>query len=226
MSLPQKQVKQFLPHLETVDLELKEVLYEPNQPINYIYFPNNGVVSLVTVMEDGSVAEVATVGNEGMVGLPIFLGAETIPREAFAQIPGTAVRMRAGAFKQEAKHNGALTTVLHRYTQALFNQIAQTAACNRLHSIEERAARWMLMTHDRVGSDQFPLTQEFLAYMLGVRRPRVNIVGRMLQEAGMIRYTRGKITILDREGLDFLRVLQNNQSGVRPLDRLEDGFES
>jgi CRP-like cAMP-binding protein len=153
-------------------------------------------------MEDGTVVELATVGNEGMVGLPVFLGGDTMPLKAFVQIPGDAMRMKADVFKDSVNQGSPLHGLLQRYTQALFNQVAQSTACNRVHSIEERCCRWLLMTRDRVESDGFPLTQEFLSQMLGVRRPSVSVVAAILQKAGLIRYSRGRITILDREGLE------------------------
>ena len=201
-ALPKSEYSRLLPHLETVSLEFKQVFYEPNQPIEYVYFPNNGVVSLVNIMEDGATVEVATVGNEGMIGLPVFLGANTIPSKAFSQVPGDAMRIRADVFKDLVNQGSPLHNLLQLYTQALFNLVAQSAACNRLHSIEERFCRWMLMTTDRVGKDQFPLTQEFLAQMLGVRRASVSVVAAIIQKAGLIQYSRGKMTILDREGLE------------------------
>lgn len=188
--------------MEAVSLQYKQILYEPNQFIQHVYFPLNGVVSLLTIMADGEVAEVGTVGNEGMVGLPVFLGATTIPGMAMAQVPGDALRMSVDVFKDKVTPDSQLHNLLQRYTQALFNQIAQTAACNRLHSIEERLCRWLLMTQDRVESDQFPLTQEFLAQMLGVRRSSVSVVAATLQKAGLIQYSRGKMTILDRAGIE------------------------
>lgn len=201
-TLPTEEQERLQPHLELVPLEYRQILYRPNEPIDYIYFVNYGVVSLINLMENGDAVEVATVGNEGMVGLPIFLGANTIPGEAFAQIPGEALRMRADVFQREVTPGSPLHALLLRYTQALFNQIAQSSACNRLHSIEERFCRWMLMTEDRVGSNQFPLTQEFLAQMLGVRRASVSVVAAIIQRAGLICYKRGKMTIFDREGLE------------------------
>lgn len=201
-TLPNQEYENLLLNLELVPLEFKKILYDVNQPIQYVYFPLYGVVSLVTIMEDGSSAEVGTVGNEGFVGLPVFLGAEQIPGQAFAQVPGYAMRMDTKVFKDKVKSETVLFNMLQRYTQALFNQIAQTAACNRLHTIEERFCRWVLMTQDRVHTDQFPLTQEFLSQMLGVRRAAVNKVATTIQKAGLIQYQRGKMTILDREGLE------------------------
>ena len=189
-------------HLELVALDFRQRLYKPNEPIQHVYFPIRGVCSLVITMEDGTIVELATVGNEGMVGLPVFLGAGTIPGEAFAQIPGQSMRLPAEVLRQETRDGGALHELLHRYTQGLLNEIAQSAACNRAHSIEQRCARWLLMTHDRMGADQFFLTQEFLGQMLGVRRASVGAVAGTLQQAGIIRYSRGNITVIDRPGLE------------------------
>jgi CRP-like cAMP-binding protein len=201
-ALPQEEYKHLLPHMEAVSLTFKQVLYDVNEPIEYVYFPQNSVVSLLNIMENGQAVEVGTVGNEGMVGLPVFLGARTIPGQAFSQVPGEGMRMRSEVFKDQVTPGSPLHDLLHRYTQALFNQIAQSAACNRLHSIEERCCRWLLMTHDRVSSDVFPITHEFLSQMLGVRRASVSTVAAILQKAGFIRYVRGKMMILDREGLE------------------------
>ena len=197
-----EEYKRLLPYLEPVSLNFKQVLYAPNEVIEYVYFVNHGVVSLVNIMQNGDTVEVATVGNEGMVGLPVFLKAKTIPGEAFTQVAGDALRMRADVFQREVTPSSPLYNRLQRYTQALFNQIAQSAACNRVHSIEERFCRWMLMIQDRVETNQFPLTQEFLSQMLGVRRASVSVVAAIIQKAGLISYKRGKMTILDREGME------------------------
>jgi CRP-like cAMP-binding protein len=201
-ALPPKELKRLEPKVEAVSLEFKQPVYEPGEPIRHVYFPTSGVVSLVTVMSDDQPVEIATVGREGMVGLPVFLEAGEIPGRAFCQVPGAALRMEAEAFKVEAQWGGGLTSLLLRYTQALFNQVAQSAACNRTHTVEERCARWLLMTQDRVGEDRFPLTQEFMAMMLGVRRATVNVAAGILQRAGFITYMRGRITVLDRPGLE------------------------
>ena len=200
-ALPTEEYSRLLPNLETVSLAFKQVLYEPNEPIEHVYFPNNGVVSLVNIMQNGATVEIATVGKEGMVGLPVFLEADKIPGQAFSQVPGDAMRMKADVFKDSVNRGGPLQNLLLRYTQTLFNFIAQSAACNSLHSIEQRCCRWLLITHDRVERDEFPLTQEFLSQMLGVRRAGVGEVAGNLQKAGLIRYSRGRMTILDREGL-------------------------
>ena len=201
-ALPDSEYERLLPHLEQVSFTLKQILYMPNEPIDYVYFPNSGIISLVNLMEDGGTVEVATVGNEGMVGLPLLLGADRMMAQAITQMVGDALRMKADVFKREVTPASPLYSLLLRYTQALMNLISQSVACNRLHSIEERCCRWLLLCQDRVDSDEFPLTQEFLAQMLGVRRASVSVVAAILQKAGLIRYRRGKITILDRFGLE------------------------
>lgn len=201
-TLPTEEYERLLPHMESIFLPLKQILYQMNEPIEYVYFPKNGIVSLVTIMEDGATAEVATVGNEGMIGVPVFLGADQIPGQAFSQIPGESMRMKAQEFKTFVTPDSPLYKLLQRYTQTLFNQVAQSAACNCLHFIEKRFCRWLLMTHDRVQSDEFLLTQEFLAQMLGVRRASVSEVASIFQKAGIISYSRGQMRILDRTGLE------------------------
>jgi CRP-like cAMP-binding protein len=188
--------------LERVAANLREVIYEPDGPIPHVDFPLNCVDSLLVIMGDGLIVEAGTVGNEGMVGLPLFLGADRSPHRALIQVPGDALRMRAEDFREELRRDGALTDLLRRYNQGLMTQMAYSVACNRLHSVEERMCRWLLMTHDRVGADRYPLTQEFLAQMLGVRRPSVTVVAGVLQKAGLIAYARGWVVILDRAGLE------------------------
>jgi CRP-like cAMP-binding protein len=200
--LAERAYKELAPNLEPVSLTLKQKLYEPNMPIEYVYFPINGVISLLAHMEGEALVEVATIGNEGMVGLPLFLGADITPGVSFAQVPGDALRMSADAFRKAIANNGPFTKVLHRYTQALMVMISQGNACNRAHSLEERCARWLLLCHDRVGADEFLMTQEFLSQMLGVRRASVNLVAAAFQKAGFIEYTRGRIRILNRGGLE------------------------
>jgi CRP-like cAMP-binding protein len=201
-ALPQPQRDRLLAQLEPVDLELKQIVAEPNVPIPFVYFVLTGVISLVLNVEEDGLSEVATVGNEGFVGVPILLGADSTPLTVMCQIPGSALRMPAADFRAQIQQDEELRTVLGHYTQALFNQISQATACNRLHPIEQRCARWLLMTWDRVHSDHFPLTQEFLAQMLGVRRPSVSVVANLLQRAGLIRYSRGIMTITDPAGLE------------------------
>lgn len=190
------------PALERVSLDLKQTIYEPGKPIDYIYFPINCVLSMLARADKNVIVEVATIGNEGMVGLPLFLEAEQSPVILISQVPGQSLRMTAQAFETAIARASPFVRLLHRYTQALMIQIAQGSACNRVHSIEQRCARWLLLTHDRVGSDQFTLTQEFLGDMLGVRRMSVNVVGSIFQKAGFIRYSRGRITVLNRSGLE------------------------
>jgi CRP-like cAMP-binding protein len=200
--LPKGEREKLEPFLEQVYLEFKQIVYEPNEPIDYVYFPINGIVSMITIMDDGSKAEVGTVGNEGMVGIPVFLNATSTPGQAFSQIAGDAFRMKSDDFRQAVSHSSVFRDVLHRYLQALFNQIAQTTACNRVHSTEQRLARWILMTEDRVGADTFSLTQEFMGQMLGVRRATVNEAAGRLQRQGVISYRRGVLTVRDRKRLE------------------------
>ncbi|MGQ9366985.1 Crp/Fnr family transcriptional regulator [Azospirillum sp. ST 5-10] len=189
------------PHLEAVALPHKMTLFGPDEEIAHVYFIERGCASLLNVLPDGEAVEVGTIGNEGLVGTAVVLDADRMPCQCDMQIPGDGWRMRSHAFKAAVRESDTLRSKLLRFAQAHFNQVAQTAACNRLHSIEERCARWLLMTRDRVG-EEFPLTQEYLAMMLGVRRAGVTVTARLLQNAGLIRYTRGRITILDPAGLD------------------------
>lgn len=199
--LPPDEWARLQPHLEPVALGPGDPIYHPDEPIPYVYFPTTLIGSLVVVMDDGQSSEWGTVGNEGMIGLPLFLEDDSLPSRAFCQGAGEGFRMKAAAFREQSR-DGSLHSLLHRYTLALLNQVAQSAACNRLHSFEERCARWLLMTHDRCGKDQFDLKQEFLAQMLGTRRATVSVAAGILQKAGFIRYTRGRITVVDREGLE------------------------
>ena len=201
-SLPKEEYKRLLPQLETVSLSLKQHLYRLNEPIEYVYFPNSGVVSVVSFLKDGRIVEVATVGNEGMIGTPILLGVDRILAETFVQIPGDGLRMKVDVFRREVPLGSPLHSLLLRYTQTLMNHLMQSVVCNQMHSVEERCCRWLLLTQDRVESDEFPLTQEFLAQMLGVRRATVSVVAATLQRVGLIRYHRGKIKVLDRQGLE------------------------
>jgi CRP-like cAMP-binding protein len=201
-ALPSEVTACLEPNLERVSLPLKEVLYESRELIEYVYFPNHGVVSLLTILEDGVLAEVGLVGNEGIVGLPVFLGIEVTPFKAIVQVPGEAMRMKADVFKDLVNLDTPLHGLLMRYTHTLMFQISQSAACNPHHSVKERCCRWLLMTRDRMHSDQFPLTHEFLSQMLGVRRASITVVAGMLQKAELIRYSRGQMTIKDRLGLE------------------------
>ena len=200
-ALPLADHDRLLGVMDPVGLEIKTVLFEPGEPIDAVYFPLDGVISLVTALEDGAIVEVATVGNEGIVGVPLVLGGSLAVR-AISQVAGRSLRMEAPTFLQELKYGGALHQLVQNYLQALFGQISQAAACNRLHTNEERLSRWLLMSHDRVGVDQFAITHEFLGQMLGSRRATVTLSAGILQAAGLIRYRRGHVTILDREGLE------------------------
>jgi CRP-like cAMP-binding protein len=203
--VPHDERVRLAPDFQLVSLALKDTLYVEDEPIEHVYFPVTGVLSLVSRMADGRAVEVATIGNEGMVGLPVFLQATlTSAHRAFAQIPGEALRMPAQRFADAiaGSENGGLHRALHRYTQALMSMIGRAVACNALHSIEQRACRWLLTTHDRTAGDEFLLTQEFLGQMLGVTRASVNEVARALQQAGAIDYARGRITVLNRAELE------------------------
>ena len=190
------------PHLEKVSLPLRDVLYEANGPIPHVFFPLVGVVSLVIVMDSGFSLEVGLIGNEGMVGTPVFLGSQSSPTRAISQVPGEALRLETKVFQEEMKRGGALYGMVQRYTQAMINQISQSTVCNHRHSVKKRMCRWLLMSHDRAGTDEFPLTHEFLAQMLGVRRPSVTAAAGILQKAGLISYHRGTVTFLDRKGME------------------------
>lgn len=185
-----------------IDLPARMMIYEPDQQVDYVYFPRKGVVSAVKEFHNGDVIEVATIGKEGMVGVGVALGVNTPGNRVLVQVAGEGVRFPAGAFRRWLSQCPQLHQVLLRYSHALLQQIAQCAACNRAHTVDERCARWLLMTHDRAGEKSFVLTQDFLAQMLGVHRPTVSTAARILQKAGMITYIRGKMTILDREALE------------------------
>jgi CRP-like cAMP-binding protein len=200
--LPPEERERFYANVDLVDLKVRTIFYDLNGTIDYIYFPVTCVGSILTVMADGSRIEASTVGNEGIIGLPVFLGQDCSPQLVVCQVPGQSLRMKVDVFKQLLKESPTMQMVLARYTQILYNLVSQSAACNRLHSIEKRCSRWLLMTHDRVGGDQFLLTHDYLASMLGVRRATVTVAAGILQKAGYIRYSRGIITILDRQGLE------------------------
>ena len=200
--LSARDLAQLRPSFAEIELRNKMVLNAPGERISHVYFPINGVVSMVNESETGDVVEFATIGPEGFVGFPVLLGASSIPSKAFVQVPGQALQMKVPDFRRAVEKLPKFNSLLLRSTMALLNQIAQAASCNRLHEVQERCARWLLMTHDRVQDDAFPLTQEFLAMMLGVHRPTVSIAAGMLQKAGLIEYRRGVITVLDRKGLE------------------------
>jgi CRP-like cAMP-binding protein len=201
-ALPPEEYAWIHPHLKTVTLNVRDVLADAEEPFRHVYFIESGVASVVNEISGGTV-EVGTVGNEGIAGLSVFLDGGGIPSKTFIQVPGVAKRIAADIFSKGVDDRPDFRRMLHRYTQAFITQVSQTAACNRHHMLEERCARWLLMTHDRVdGADTFPLTHQFLAYMLGVRRSGVTIAASTLQKAGYIRYSRGRITVTDRKGLE------------------------
>jgi len=202
-ALPAEKRESMASRLKPVEFRPHDVLYEPGRRIGKVYFPQSGVISLMAPLLNGEAIETATIGNEGMLGVSVFLGGGTNGAGiAMAQVAGRGLYMSADTFRAEIAGDGKLRELLLGYTQALFAQISQSVACNGTHSIRERCARWLLETHDRAGSDQFVLTQEFLADMLAVRRPSVTVAAGMLQRAGLIEYRRGQITILDRTGLE------------------------
>lgn len=201
--LPDDTYERLRPHLSPVVFDYKKSLYEASRPIEDVYFPVDGVASLVITTSDGRGAEVGTIGNEGLVGLPICLGDHDAPSAVYVQVPGTALQMDAGLFRGELERNPPLNLVMLRYAHAFFNQVAQSAACAHLHLVDQRCCRWLLMTRDRMPSGDFLLTHEFLGMMLGVRRTTVSDVMGALQRAGLIRYRRGHVTILDQEALRY-----------------------
>jgi len=188
--------------LQHVKLPLGHVVYESGGPLDFIYFPTTSVVSLLYTMENGSTAEMGLAGNDGMVGVALFLGGETTPNRAVVQIAGGALKMKAKVLREEFERGGQLQRCLLRYTQALITQISQTAVCNRFHPVEQRLCRWLLLCHDRVKANELRMTQEFISNMLGGRRESVTVAAGHLEDAGLIRYARGNITILDRAGLE------------------------
>ncbi|BBD66184.1 cyclic nucleotide-binding protein [Nostoc commune NIES-4072] len=206
--------QRLVPHLKLVSLSTRQVIYEPKEPIAHVYFPQHAVVSIVSSMEDGSMVEVGIVSNEGMVGIPVILGGNTTTTKAFVQVSGAAMQMDADILKTEFNQGGAIQNLLLRYVQAVYTELAQGCACNRFHTLEERLARWLLTVSDRLQLEDFPLTQEFIAQMLGVRRSGVTVAANTLSRTGIIRYQRGHISILNREDLEATscecyRVIQN-----------------
>ena len=202
--VPAEELERIQPHMEQVDFTFRQGIYRDGEPNAHAFFPHAGVFSMVSSpeAETGMLVEVATIGNEGFIGLPLLLGGDNTPGECYCQVPGQAGRIPRAAFQRLVDTCPGFRRVLLRYTQALITQISQNAACNRMHPVEERCARWLLMSQDRVGANYFELTQEFLAQMLGVRRPTVSVAAGMLQKAGLITYSRGLVVISDRKGLE------------------------
>jgi CRP-like cAMP-binding protein len=201
-TLQDDDLERLLPHLEAVELAVREPVNTPTEAIEFIYFPIAGIVSMVATLEDESQVEVGVVGSEGMVGSSVLMGSKTASNQAYVQIAGSAWRIPSTILVNQATESPPLRERLLLFTQTLFFQVSQTAACNARHSVAERLSRWLLMAQDRVGSDQVPLTQEFLAIMLGVRRAGVTVAAGTLQTAGLIQYTHGRITVLDRDALE------------------------
>ncbi|BAQ62993.1 cAMP-binding proteins - catabolite gene activator and regulatory subunit of cAMP-dependent protein kinases [Geminocystis sp. NIES-3708] len=193
--------QQIAPYFQEVTLKAGQILYDPYDPITFAYFPLTAMISLVSIMENGATTEIGLIGNEGMIGLPIFLGGEYTTSQVIVQIAGTSLKIKAQILKQEFAKGGTLQKILLLYTQARLTQIAQSATCNRQHKIEARLARWLLSVYDSVLIDELPLTQEFISNMLGVRRAGVTIAANGLQKKSIISYNRGKIVILDHEKL-------------------------
>ena len=201
-ALPEAELKRWMPLLEAFDLPLGFVLHEPGKTLKYVYFPTTAIVSLLYVLENGSSAEIAVVGYEGIVGVSLFMGGDSTPSRAVVQSAGASFRLDAQAIKAEFERSGPVLHLLLRYTQALLTQMAQTAVCNRHHSLDQQLCRWLLMSLDRLKGSELVMTQELIANMLGVRREGVTESALKLQEAGLIRYTRGRISVLDRQGLE------------------------
>jgi CRP-like cAMP-binding protein len=224
-ALPEAEYAQLAPLLRRDQLELRQTIFEYDQPVERVYFPESAIISIVGIMSGGAAAQSAIIGNEGFVGLPIFLGADRMSGQTFCQVPGDAVSLSADEFRHAIARGGRLPVLLGRYTQALFTLMSQSSACSRAHELRQRCARWLLLTHDRVGANDFPLTQLFLAQMLGVRRAAVTEIAGALQREGYIVYSYGRITVRDRHGLESAacecyRIIR------RELDRLIDGHET
>jgi len=224
LALPQQECKQFFPALELVRLKLHQLLHETGEVIKSVYFMNDGLASVLTVMPDGKSVEVGLIGKEGFVGLPVVFGFRTSPLRVVIQSDATAYRVDVPTLRKILSDCPELATQLQRFAMVLAMQSTQLAACNRLHDVEERLARWLLMSHDRIGGETMPLTQEFLGQMLGTRRSSVSVAASILQKAGMITYTRGNVTIVDRPKLaevacDCYQIIQDQKSNWRSETR-------
>jgi CRP-like cAMP-binding protein len=201
-ALPREEYERLLSHLESVPLPFMKVLYEGGETIQHVYFPDDGLISLLVVLDDKTVREIGVIGSEGMLGTALALGVKTSPIRALIQLPGSAMRMKAGALREELRRGGALPNVLQRYAQALFTQVSQSAACVSSHDVNQRLSRWLLMTHDHAPGDEFEMKHEFLAMMLGVTRSVVTRAAGRLQRETLIRYVRGRVTVIDRNRLE------------------------
>jgi CRP-like cAMP-binding protein len=218
-ALPNSDYERVASHLELLPMNLGDVLYESGAQLRYVYFPTTSIVSLLYVMEDGASAEIAIVGNEGVLGISLFMGGDTTPSRAVVQSAGHAYRLRADLLKTEFARFGPTMHLLLRYTQALITQMAQTAVCNRHHSLDQQLCRWLLLSLDRLQSNELSMTQELIANMLGVRREGVTEAAGKLQVAGLIKYRRGRITVLDRRRLEA-RTCECYQVVKTEFDRL------
>jgi CRP-like cAMP-binding protein len=202
-ALPTKKYKDLLSNLQPVSLNLSQVLYDAGDPVRYVYFPNNAMISLVAIREDGGRSvEVGVVGEEGMLGTSAFLGNPVAHNKALVQLAGSALRVRVDVLREAVEGGGRLHTLLHGYTQVVLTQITRSAVCNRFHNLRERLARWLLITHDHAKSDTFPMTHEFMSHLLGARRVDVTKSATALQKAKLVSYHRGKVTVVDRQGLE------------------------
>jgi CRP-like cAMP-binding protein len=200
--LPEDSFERILPHLQAVKLPLGKVLYESGDMLDYVYFPTTAIVSLLYVMENGSTAEIGVVGNDGILGIALFMGGNTTPNRAIIQSAGIGYKMKAKDLMDEFTRGGKFHDMLLRYTQALITQISQTAVCNRLHSVEEQLCRWLLLSHDRLESDKLVMTHDLISNMLGVRREGITMAARKLVKRNLINNVRGTMTIIDRAGLE------------------------
>ena len=218
-ALPELVRQRLFTHLESVQMPLGEVLYESGTQLRYVYFPTTSIVSLLYVMEDGASAEIAVVGKEGLLGIALFMGGETTPSRAIVQNAGHGFRLKARLLKSEFNRAGPVMHLLLLYTQALITQMAQTAVCNRLHSLDQQLCRWLLLSLDRLPSNEVTMTQELIANMLGVRREGVTEAAGRLQDDGLVHYSRGRITVLDRPGLEA-RTCECYQVVKKEYDRL------
>ena len=201
-ALPREEYERLSPHLELVRLPPGKILYNAGEIVRYAYFPRGGMVSLLSITEEGRTIEVGMIGNEGMTGVPVILRSGMAPYQVMVQLAGNALRIRGDALREAFNRGGTLQDLLLRYTHSLLIQVAQSAACNRFHTVEERLCRWLLVSRDRVQTDTIQLTQEFISHMLGVPRTSVTMIAGALQKEGLIKYSRGRITLLDRRGLE------------------------
>jgi CRP-like cAMP-binding protein len=226
-SLPDAEFSRIGPHLEAVVLPRSTELEAANEPIEYVYFPTSGIASIVALDEGGESVDTAMIGREGMTGLPVFLGTRQSPTRTIVQVPFTGTRMRAEWLRSELEYGGALVRLLNRHTQVVMVTMAQLILCNRIHRLDQRAARWLLQVDERVEEEPFHVTQEFLAQMIGVQRPALSVAMRQFKDLGLVRYSRGQIRIADRDGLaqrscGCIKIIAAEASRLRELENAED----